>query len=125
MCVEAEFPAVLAQLHNELIEERNALHLKLLNTKPKGFLAEEYAVWDKAMEAYMERRALLTALCDHGPESLEDQADVNMRLGLIALAKFDYVVRLMAWTLLYFATRLLQETVTGSHAPKRSRAYKI
>ncbi|EDQ84269.1 uncharacterized protein MONBRDRAFT_34758 [Monosiga brevicollis MX1] len=47
--------------------------------------------WDKAMEAYMERRALLTALCDHGPESLEDQADVNMRLGLIALAKFDYV----------------------------------
>ena len=41
----------LVKLHHELVNERDALHLKLLHTKPPGFLAEDYAVWDEAMEA--------------------------------------------------------------------------
>lgn len=47
----SEEGGTLEQLHHELVNERNELHLKMLHTKPPGFLAEDYAVWDEAMEA--------------------------------------------------------------------------
>ena len=45
---ESQLDDSLTQLHERLVTERNALHLRVLTEEPAGFVAEEYRAWEEA-----------------------------------------------------------------------------